>query len=69
MGCLVETFKNGVGALNNKNKVEQLDCEKNLGICLLAFILNFVPNVGSILAAIPPILLGIIQYLKMLIFK
>lgn len=29
---------------------------------LIAFLFNFVPSVGSILAAIPPILLGLIQY-------
>lgn len=29
---------------------------------LLAFILNFVPNVGSLLASIPPILLALIQF-------
>jgi len=29
---------------------------------LLAFLLNFIPNLGSIIAAVPPILLGFIQF-------
>ena len=29
---------------------------------LLAFLLNFIPNLGSIIAAIPPVLLGYIQF-------
>jgi len=29
---------------------------------LVVFILNYVPNIGSIIAAIPPVLLGLIQY-------
>jgi predicted PurR-regulated permease PerM len=29
---------------------------------LFAFLFNFVPNVGSVLAGIPPVLLGLIQY-------
>lgn len=29
---------------------------------LLAFLLEFIPNIGSVISAIPPILLGMIQY-------
>jgi len=29
---------------------------------LLAFLLNFIPNLGSIIAAVPPVLLGYIQF-------
>ena len=29
---------------------------------LLAFLLNYIPNFGSLIAAIPPVLLGLIQY-------
>ena len=29
---------------------------------LLAFLLNFVPNVGSLLASVPPIILALIQF-------
>jgi len=29
---------------------------------LLAFLLNFIPNLGSIIAAVPPVLLGFIQF-------
>ena len=29
---------------------------------LLAFVLNFVPNIGSVLAAFPPVALGLVQF-------
>jgi predicted PurR-regulated permease PerM len=29
---------------------------------LLAFLLNYVPNIGSVLAAVPPVLLALLQY-------
>ncbi len=29
---------------------------------LVAFMLNYVPNIGSIIAAVPPLLLGLVQY-------
>jgi predicted PurR-regulated permease PerM len=29
---------------------------------LLAFLLNFVPNIGSLLAAVPPVALGLLDY-------
>ncbi len=29
---------------------------------LFAFLFNFVPNIGSVLAGIPPVLLGLVQY-------
>lgn len=29
---------------------------------LLTFLLNYIPNIGSIIAALPPVLLGIVQY-------
>ena len=29
---------------------------------LVAFLLNYVPNIGSLIAAVPPVLLGFVQY-------
>ena len=44
MGVCGETFKNGVGALNNCNKQEQLNCQKNFGTCLLVLVLMLLIN-------------------------
>ena len=44
MGTACEAFKNGVGALNNSNKQEQLNCQKNFGTCLLVLVLMLIIN-------------------------
>ena len=44
MGVCGETFKNGVGALNNSNKQEQLNCQRNFGTCLLVLVLMLLIN-------------------------
>ena len=44
MGVCGDTFKNGVGALNNSNKQEQLNCQKNFGTCLLVLVLMLLIN-------------------------
>ena len=44
MGVCGETFKNGVGALNNSNKQEQLNCQKNFWTCLLVLVLMLLIN-------------------------
>ena len=44
MGVCGETFKTGVGALNNSNKQEQLNCQKNFGTCLLVLVLMLLIN-------------------------
>lgn len=39
-----------------------LDIDHAMLLALIAFLLNFIPNIGSVIAAVPAVLLGLVQF-------